>query len=111
MTQMNEICFATLQFDEPWTLENYYNVGGYEAWKRIINEKIPPDKVIEEIKASGLRGRGGAGFPTNQLSNNPYFHVELHTVPPVQLNVFDRLDIFPANARSLHEHVQKVYCY
>jgi len=64
MTQMNEICFATLQFDEPWTLENYYNVGGYEAWKRIINEKIPPDKVIEEIKASGLRGRGGAGFPT-----------------------------------------------
>lgn len=64
MTQMNEICFATLQFDEPWTLENYYNVGGYEAWKRIINEKIPSDKVIEEIKASGLRGRGGAGFPT-----------------------------------------------
>jgi len=64
MTQMNEVCFATLQFDEPWTLENYYNVGGYEAWKRIINEKIPPDKVIEEIKASGLRGRGGAGFPT-----------------------------------------------
>jgi len=64
MTQMNEVCFATLQFDEPWTLENYYNVGGYEAWKRIINEKIPSDKVIEEIKASGLRGRGGAGFPT-----------------------------------------------
>ena len=56
--------FATLQFDEPWTLENYYNVGGYEAWKRIINEKIPPEKVVEEVKVSGLRGRGGAGFPT-----------------------------------------------
>jgi NADH-quinone oxidoreductase subunit F len=64
MTQMNEVCFATLQFDEPWTLENYYNVGGYEAWKRIINEKIPPEKVVEEVKESGLRGRGGAGFPT-----------------------------------------------
>ncbi len=64
MTIQNEVCFRTLQFDEPWALENYYKVGGYEAWKKILNEKIPPERVIEEIKTSGLRGRGGAGFPT-----------------------------------------------
>ncbi|MBI4006828.1 MAG: NADH-quinone oxidoreductase subunit NuoF [Gammaproteobacteria bacterium] len=61
---LNEVCYATLRFDEPWTLDNYRKVGGYEAWTRIIREKIPPEKIIEEVKASGLRGRGGAGFPT-----------------------------------------------
>jgi NADH-quinone oxidoreductase subunit F len=59
-----QVCFDTLQFDEPWTLENYLKVGGYEAWKKILQEKIPPEDVIEEVKESGLRGRGGAGFPT-----------------------------------------------
>ena len=61
----NEVCFATLQFEnEPYSYENYLKVGGYEAWKKILTEKIPPEDVIEEVKASGLRGRGGAGFPT-----------------------------------------------
>ncbi|MBT8121449.1 MAG: NADH-quinone oxidoreductase subunit NuoF [Gammaproteobacteria bacterium] len=59
-----QVCFDTLQFDEPWTLENYLKVGGYEAWKKILREKTPPEEVIEIVKASGLRGRGGAGFPT-----------------------------------------------
>jgi NADH-quinone oxidoreductase subunit F len=61
----NEVCFATLQFeDQPWSYENYLKTGGYQAWRRILSEKITPEDVIEEIKASGLRGRGGAGFPT-----------------------------------------------
>lgn len=60
----NEVCFRTLQFDQPWTLESYLRVGGYEVWKKILKEKIPAEKIIEEVKASGLRGRGGAGFPT-----------------------------------------------
>ncbi|MCH8959014.1 MAG: NADH-quinone oxidoreductase subunit F, partial [Proteobacteria bacterium] len=62
--ESNQVCFTTLQFDQPWTLENYLKVGGYEAWKKILAEKIPPQDLIEIIKASGLRGRGGAGFPT-----------------------------------------------
>ena len=60
----NQVCFTTLEFDKPWTLQNYLKVGGYEAWKKILKEKIPPEFVVEEVKQSGLRGRGGAGFPT-----------------------------------------------
>ena len=60
----NEVCFATLQYDQPWTLESYLKSGGYQSLKKILQEKIPPDEIIEEVKASGLRGRGGAGFPT-----------------------------------------------
>ncbi len=60
----NQVCFTTLQFEQPWTLDNYRKVGGYEALSRILNEKIPAEDVIEIMKASALRGRGGAGFPT-----------------------------------------------
>ncbi len=62
--QRNNVCYQTLQFKQPWTLENYRRVGGYLAWEKILREQIPPAEVIEQIKASGLRGRGGAGFPT-----------------------------------------------
>ena len=61
---INSVCYATLGFEQPWTLENYYRVEGYQAWKKILGEKIPPRDVTEQIKGSGLRGRGGAGFPT-----------------------------------------------
>jgi NADH-quinone oxidoreductase subunit F len=61
---MDSPCYETVQFDEPWTWENYLKVGGYDGWKKILADKIPPEQVVEEIKASGLRGRGGAGFPT-----------------------------------------------
>jgi NADH-quinone oxidoreductase subunit F len=61
---LNQCCYETLQFEQPWTLENYLRIGGYEEWRKILAERTPPDRVIEEIKASGLRGRGGAGFPT-----------------------------------------------
>ena len=60
----DQVCHSTLQFDQPWTFENYLKVGGYKAWKKILKDKIPPEQVVEEVKASGLRGRGGAGFPT-----------------------------------------------
>ena len=47
-----------------WHLEDYVARGGYTQLKRILNDKITPEQVIAELKASALRGRGGAGFPT-----------------------------------------------
>lgn len=47
-----------------WHLEDYVKRGGYAALKKILNEKISPETIIAELKGSGLRGRGGAGFPT-----------------------------------------------
>ncbi|MHB8403944.1 MAG: NADH-quinone oxidoreductase subunit NuoF [Gammaproteobacteria bacterium] len=61
---LDQVCHRTFQFDKPWSMDNYLKVDGYKAWKKILKDKIPPDQVIEEVKASGLRGRGGAGFPT-----------------------------------------------
>ena len=47
-----------------WRLKDYEARGGYQELKRILAEEITPDAVIAELKASSLRGRGGAGFPT-----------------------------------------------
>lgn len=47
-----------------WHLEDYVKRGGYEAVKKILTEGMKPEDIIAELKASGLRGRGGAGFPT-----------------------------------------------
>ena len=41
----------------------YENNGGYAAWKKVLSQ-MKPDEVTEEVKKSGLRGRGGACFPT-----------------------------------------------
>ncbi len=46
-----------------WRLKDYVARGGYEALKKVVRT-MKPEEVIAEIKASGLRGRGGAGFPT-----------------------------------------------
>lgn len=60
----NEVCYRTLHLPEPWTLKSYESVGGYSSLRRILKEKTPPDQIIQALKDSALRGRGGAGFPT-----------------------------------------------
>ena len=62
--QDHQVVYTTLHFDQPWTLENYLKVDGYKAWKKILAEKPDPATIIDEVKRSSLRGRGGAGFPT-----------------------------------------------
>ena len=58
----------------PEKIDEYLAVGGYEATKKVVTS-MTQDEVIEEIKVSGLRGRGGAGFPTwfkwNAAKGNP----------------------------------------
>ena len=65
MLMANEVCYRYLSqgIDEPWKLDNYLKMGGYETLKKILTEKTDPAKLIEQIKVSNLRGRGGAGFP------------------------------------------------
>lgn len=64
MIQTNQVCFRTLHHAKPWSLEAYLSVGGYSVLKKILSEKTPPEDIINELKLSNLRGRGGAGFPT-----------------------------------------------
>jgi NADH-quinone oxidoreductase subunit F len=61
---MNAVVFEPLSLPQSWTLNTYRQIGGYQAWEKILREKTPPEQIIETLKASGLRGRGGAGFPT-----------------------------------------------
>lgn len=49
---------------DPESIESYRSRGGYEAIEKILSSGMKPEDVIEEIKLSGLAGRGGAGFPT-----------------------------------------------
>lgn len=61
---MAERLILTKHADHPesHTLKHYLSVGGYEALKKGL--KMSPEAITEEVKISGLRGRGGAGFPT-----------------------------------------------
>lgn len=61
---INTTLMAGLDGDNTWSLRDYVKRGGYAMLRKILTEKIPQEQVIGEIKASVLRGRGGAGFPT-----------------------------------------------
>jgi NADH-quinone oxidoreductase subunit F len=62
--KQNLVAFNTFGEKDSWMLATYEKFDGYKAWRKILAGKLTPEQVIEEVKASGLRGRGGAGFPT-----------------------------------------------
>ncbi|WP_292981268.1 NADH-quinone oxidoreductase subunit NuoF [Nitrosomonas sp.] len=66
MNQPTQVIMAGVDTadSENWRLKSYLKRDGYTALKKILSQKISPETVIEEIKKSALRGRGGAGFPT-----------------------------------------------
>jgi len=60
---MEKILLRNIEATDSHTLAVYKSRGGYRAFERVLGG-MSPEKLIEEVKASGLRGRGGAGFPT-----------------------------------------------
>ncbi|MCC8361635.1 NADH-quinone oxidoreductase subunit NuoF [Lysobacter sp. A6] len=64
IVQPHQVSYTTHAFDEPWTMENYESIGGWQAWRDIIARRPDPAELVETLKKSALRGRGGAGFAT-----------------------------------------------
>jgi len=62
--RLNLVLFESMKYERPWTLETYRRIGGYQIWEKLLTEKPSRDSIIDTLKASGLRGRGGAAFPT-----------------------------------------------
>jgi NADH-quinone oxidoreductase subunit F len=62
--EQNLVCFNTFDSDESWSLATYEKHDGYKAWREVLSGKMSPEEIIDTVKTSGLRGRGGAGFPT-----------------------------------------------
>ena len=62
-TAQERVVLATGGVIDPDRIEGYVAHGGYEALRKAITE-MAPEQVVEEIRSSGLRGRGGAGYPT-----------------------------------------------
>ena len=62
MAEFEPVLTARWANSDATSIDGYMKTGGYGALKKVLG--MTPEAVIEEVKASGLRGRGGAGFPT-----------------------------------------------
>ena len=58
------VALRTCGVINPEVIDEYIALDGYQAVGKILTDKIPPEQVIQTMLDSGLRGRGGAGFPT-----------------------------------------------
>ncbi len=64
LARQTRIALRNVGLLDPKSLEEYRNLGGYRSIEKILNKDISPEEVTEEVRKAGLRGRGGAGFPT-----------------------------------------------
>ena len=64
MADYPQVLFKNRKPNRVETLEEYRESGGYQALEKFIGGRISPSEVIRLVDESGLRGRGGAGFPT-----------------------------------------------
>lgn len=108
MSKEVRVCLPEIGLEKPWTIESYRSVGGYEALSKILREKIPPEDIVNEVKASGLRGRGGAGFPTGlkwsfMPRNNPGQSYLVCNSDEGEPGTFKDRDIIRYNPHSLVE--------
>ncbi len=62
--QQKKIALSAIGKIDPENIDDYLEIGGYEALKKAL--AMTPDEIITEVEKSGLRGRGGAGFPTGR---------------------------------------------
>jgi len=59
-----KVLLARIGKDDSRSIDGYVRDGGYRAWDKVLAEKPDPASIAETVKKAGLRGRGGAGFPT-----------------------------------------------
>lgn len=94
-------------------LETYIKLGGFEAFRKAIIS-MKPEEVIEEIKKSGLRGRGGAGFPTgfkwSFIDNNHWPHYVVANADESEPGTFKDREIMEGNPFQFLEGVA-ITCY
>ena len=59
---MIKVCSETFDQSQPSSIDTYLKLGGYSAWKKIINDKIPKSEIIKTIKDAELKGKGELDF-------------------------------------------------
>lgn len=64
MVELNLCCYRNNHLEKSWDIDTYISQGGYQIWKKVLAGDLSPQEIIDEVKTSNLRGRGGAGFPT-----------------------------------------------
>lgn len=112
--KLNQVCYRSLHLPESWKLKTYESIGGYAMLKKILSEKTAPEKIIEEVKASDLRGRGGAGFPTGLkwsfVPKKPVQKYVLCNADESEPGTFKDRDILRFNPHQLIEGIA-IACY